>query len=266
MMGCKNADIEVKFWIIKYQMWLAKMFRYRWLASICMFYLPIMIVGFLLGQIYHHKIFNWGIGIALTWVGLAPLFIEEGLYQGNRLFVSNRHLFQSQDEYARFRSEEIIKWQTTHQLISVLWGLVTGSIVLLCYYKSANLYIKLWAFISCFILFYVSSFGFFAICAIISTIKRMLANDLIFNPLHPDNFGGFSDIARFSVRIAFMFSSGTLTLLLAYEILKRIDTGSNIFLIAIYTFAFIYLILIFWSFVTPAKQIRRYVESKKIVF
>ena len=94
-------------------------------------------------------------------------------------------------------------------------------------------------------------------------IKRVFSCDIIFDPFHPDKFGGVANTGRFIVRIVLIFSSGALVFPLVWELIRE-TTGTAIFLnILVYCLTGVFLLTLIACFFIPVYQIKRFVDPKK---
>ncbi len=262
----KNEDNrkEVTLWIIRWQNFLSRLFHSKLLASVFTFYVPIIITGYIFQVKYGYKIFSRGVFIALLWIAFAPLLIQNVLKLINTFFYTHKHIFRNQGELETLRNNEIKRIQSSRYLLFGLpWGIIISAVILYSSYNDAPFLIQFWAGISFFILFFVSSIGFYGIYVLITMMRNICAADILFNPFHPDKFGGISDFGRFAVKGALYFSSGALVFPLAFEIIANISNGSNFLTIAIYCLAGFFTSMMFASFLIPILQIKKFVDPKK---
>lgn len=67
---------RAQLWIIRWHKSLAASLRSDIVASIVMFYVPVMVAGTFLQRYYQTQIFSLGIVAALSWLAVAPLLIS----------------------------------------------------------------------------------------------------------------------------------------------------------------------------------------------
>lgn len=260
-----EANIEeMTLWIIKWQIFLSRLFHSKLLASAFIFYIPIMITGYILQVKYDYEIFSRGVLIALLWIAIAPLLIQNALNLINTFFYTNKHVFQNQEEFETLRNNEIKRFQSSRYLLfGLLWSIMISVVILYSTYSNAPFLIQFWAFISFFILFFVSSIGFYGVYVLITMMRNICAADILFNPFHPDKFGGISDFGRYTVKGSIYFSSGALVFPLAFEIVANICNESNFVTIVIWYLVGIFILTMFASFLIPLLQIKKFTDVKR---
>jgi hypothetical protein len=255
---------EVTLWIIRWQNLLSKLLHSKLLASVFMFYIPIMVTGYILQENYDYKIFSNGIIIALLWIAIAPFVIQNALQHVITFFYTHKHVFQNQEEWGTLYRNEIKRIKSSRYLVFCLpWGIITSLVFLCCAFTEAPLLIQFWVTGSFFILFFVSSIGFYGVYVLITMIQNICTADIIFNPFHPDKFGGISDFGDFAVRIALYFSSGALVLPLVYEVVENIAIEYNSLSIVIYFFAGFFIVVMLAAFFVPILEIKKLADYAK---
>lgn len=255
---------EVTLWILKWQYSLSKFFRLKIIASLFMFYIPIIITGLILQKFYNYQIFSLNIHVALLWIGIGPYLIENGFIYLNDFFNKKKNIFLNADEWKALYFNEMKRIQTSKYLFQfgLPWGIITSIVFSYCLYNNAPIIIQFWSIISFFILFFVSSIGFVGILFLISVLNNIFMSEIYFNPFHPDKLGGFSDFSSFSVKISLLFSSGSLVFPLTYEIINHIN-ASDWFSNIIYLLSGFYLAAIIASFLIPILKINKFIDNKK---
>jgi hypothetical protein len=251
-------------WIIKWQIALSKLVRSKLLSSAMIFYIPIIIFGFILEWYYNYKILRLSIHISLLWLAIAPAVIETAFNHIDKFFINHRHIFNNQSEWRSIYESEITRIQSYRYLIfGVPWALCTSLAVYFSLCSDPPLFIKLWYIISYFILFLISSIGFYGVFAMVAMIKNICRADIIFNPFHPDKFGGISDFGNFVVKIAFYFSSGSLLLPLAFDIVSHFRLSSEFLSYSIYALTISFILVMLFSFIIPIIEIKQLIDPKK---
>lgn len=250
--------------VLRYQNYLSDRVHSKLLASVLMIYAPVMISGLLLSLTYQYNVFTRGIFIALIWVAIGPLLIQNAFYVINRFFLTHQHIFRSHDEWERLRTREILRIQSPkYMLFGIPWAVSVTMVILCSTYDDAPDPIKLWAATTFFVMFFVTSIGFHAIRVLLGTIKNMLDSDIVFTPYHPDRFGGIADFGRFSVKIAFYFSSGALVVPLAIEIIDGAGSDGYYLNLAVYVLVGLFLMTMFAAFLLPIFQVKNFVDPHK---
>ena len=123
---------------------------------------------------------------------------------------------------------------------------------IICYYSfnsSFNVLALSFLLMIIFILFILTSIGFWGVLSNDIFIWRVCRLSLYINPLHHDKFGGMKFIAQYSVRMALLFSSGLLIYPLAFETFKLLDLP-HVYYIAVALTIFATLVIIV-SFLIP---------------
>ncbi len=250
-------------WILRSQNYLSDKLHSKLLASILMIYTPVMMSGLFLQLNFHYEVFTRGIFIALVWFALVPFFIQNVFRVINSFFRTHKHIFLNQNEWKDLYSQEIRRIQSPrYMLFGIPWAIAVTTVILCSTYKGAPLPIKLWASTTFFVMFFVGSIGFHGIYILLGTIKKMLDSDIVFNPYHPDRFGGIADFGRFSVKIAFYFSSGALVIPLAIEIVSM-RTEYNYLIVSGYVLVSLFVITMFAMFLVPIFQVKNFVDPRK---
>jgi len=255
---------EAKLWIIRWQDFLSKRFHSRILASISIFYIPIMGTGFILEERFDYEIFSYGVIVSLLWIAIAPFLIQNALDYVYGFFFRNKHLFRRKRDCETLLDDESRGFQSSKYLLFGLpWAIGTSGVVVFCAFKSAPFFIQLWAGVSFFLLFLVSSIGFYGVYVLLGMVGRILPQNISFNPYHPDKFGGISQFARFSVKISLYFSSGALAFPLVFEIIDKMSSPPRLQYLSVYLLGAFFLFVMFASFLIPMFQIRNFVDPVK---
>jgi len=257
-------DLEPKLWIIKWQAFLSKPLHSDLLASMFMFYLPIMITGCLFQAQYQYRIFSNGVLLALLWIAIAPLLIHDALKSISSFFTEHKHVFRNPEEWSTLHAHEIERFQSSrYMLFGLPWAIATSVAVLYSIFRTAPLPIQVWAAVSFFLLFFLSSIGFYGVYVLITLFQNVCAADVLFDPFHPDKFGGISDFGRFAVRGTLYFSSGALVFPLAFEAIAAVSNGSDPLLMGIYFLVGFFIFALFACFLIPVFQIKKLVDPEK---
>ena len=259
-----NYDGKATLWIIKLQLFFSKIFFSKLIASAFIFYMPIMIVGYILQKICDYKIFSNSIIIALLWIAIAPFLIQDAFEHINLFFCKHKHIFQNLDEWESLYKKEITYIQSSRYLFFGLpWGILGSLVVIFTTFDNAPVSIQLWMGVSFFILFFVSSFGFYGVYVLVTMMQDICSADLKFNPFHPDNFGGISDLGRFSVKIALYFSSCAFVFPLAFEIISKISNGEVSLVVLTYLLFGLVIFALIASFLIPILEIKKFADAQK---
>ncbi|NQU04693.1 MAG: hypothetical protein HQ568_01270 [Calditrichaeota bacterium] len=256
--------IEVKLWIIRWQYFLAKLLRSNIIASILMFYAPIMVSGCILQVKFDFIVITRGVFIALLWIAISPYIIKTAFNQIIYFFNRHKHIFQNHDEWKNTFFNELQRVQSSKYLLfGIPWGIITSIIITYTAFQKAPMPIQLWSFLSFFLLFFVSSIGFYGVYVLITMMNNIFNVKIIFNPYHPDRFGGISSLGRFTVKIGIYFSSGALVFPLAYEIIDNLKELSLLLHIATILVTILFGLVMFICFLVPIFQIKRFVDPEK---
>lgn len=260
---CINAP-RATLWIIKCQNYLSILFHSRILASMSMFYFPIMATGYALRFMYEYEVFSKGVVIGLLWIGIAPLLIQMAFRFANNFFINHRNIFQDEKSWEKIWHKEIRRFQSSKYLFFGLpWAITTSIIILFTIFDKSVLPIRIWSFVSFFLLFFVSSIGFYGIYVLVTMLQNIPSSEINFNPYHPDRYGGLSDLGKFSVKIAIFFSTGALVFPLAIEVAGTITEGTNILCIVAYCLIGFYVFAIFAAFLLPIFQLKNITDPVK---
>lgn len=129
---------ELILWIIRWQDFLSKCFRSKILASISMFYIPIMAAGFILEEKYDYRILSYGVVVSLLWVAIAPFLIQSALDYVYNFFHRHKELFRRQEDWEAFLGAETRRLQSSKYLFFGLpWATVTSGVVVFYAFDSA---------------------------------------------------------------------------------------------------------------------------------
>jgi hypothetical protein len=257
-----NDELKIKLWILRLFLSLDKLTHSKIVTSIIMFFLPIVCIGYYLQVKYQFHIFTYGVTIALSWTAVAPLLIYSALHTIHEFLNSHKEIFQIEDEWKevyRFGTDNI--QSKKHVLFGIPWAISTSTVIYLIKFTSAPIPIQIWAVTSYFILFFISSIGFYGIFYIISLIKKICASQIYFNPGHPDNFGGISSFGGLAVKGTLYFSSGAMVFPLVFELLQA-KAELNIIIWGYASFAMFLLTLIL-SFLFPIFDIKKFADDQK---
>jgi len=249
-------------WIIRWQDELTGIIKNKFLAAFVMFFLPIILVGIFLQLLTGYQIFDYSLIIALLWLVVAPLIIQDGFYYLNHFFIEHKDLFVHDYEWRSVYYDQVKKIQSSKYLkFGIPWALITSSIAVVAVFNYAPGIIQLWAFISAFILFFISSIGFYVIYVTLNLMKDIFTTDVKFDLLHPDQFGGISDLGRFSIRISLYFSTGAFLFPLIFTTVAKLNFP--LLELLIYIFFGFYILTLIASFIIPILQIKNFADSKK---
>ncbi len=257
-------DELVKLWIVKWQIILSKVFRSKIIASFLMIYVPIIVSGYILQNIYEYEVFTVGVFVSLLWIAIAPVIIENALYHVIDFFIKHKKVFRNEKEWENIFFKEIHRIQSSrHMVYGVLWGIATSLVIVLTIFSDAPFLIQFWAGVSFLILFFVSSIGFYGVYVLVTMMDYIFTADIIFDPFHADGFGGISDFGKFSVKISFYFSSGALVFPLAFEIFANIGYMNSIEVFLVYLLLGLFILTLFASFLIPILRIKSFVDPIK---
>lgn len=261
-MSDDNNTPLIKLWLLKYFISINRLVRSKILSSMIMFFIPITCIGLYLQIKYQYYIFTYGVIISIVWTAFAPLLIYYALFVIHDFLIFHRNIFLDKNEWKKiykFGTEDI--QSNRHMIFGLFWGLSTTIVIYLVKFSTAPIAIQIWALISYFILFFVSSIGFYGIFLIVSLIKRICNSQVTFNPYHPDKFGGIASFGSFAVKGTLYFSSGALAFPLVFELLR-----SKIYLnllIGGYVLFVIYLLTLIASFLIPIFNIKKFADVQK---
>ncbi len=241
------------------QSFLAKLF-----ISVSIFYLPIILSGLLLEINYNIHILSPFIHVALLWIGIAPLLIYSAYGFITSFFNKNETLFLDKNELARLRKDQVnYLVSPAYRKFGIVWGLSTSLVLVYSVFGAAPVPVKVWAFLSFFVLFFISSIGFYGIVCLYRLVDAICSCSLSFDLLAQDGYGGLSSLARFSVIICMYFSSGSLVFPLAYSIIASFSSKTLLISIIVMLFSAFYAISIFVGFWAPLSTIRKCISDHK---
>ncbi len=259
----KEAASRATLWIIRWQYFLSKLFRSKICASVFMFYIPIISIGYLLQFIYNEEIFTWRMHIALLWLAIAPLLIQSAFEYIIDFFHKYVEVF-AHGKWENHFLREIKRIQSNkYQIVGYPLGLALSFLVVHSYYGNAPLAIELWGSISFFLLFFISSIGFHGIFVLITMMNNICCDDLIFEPHHPDRYGGLATFGAFSVKISLYFSSGALVFPLAFEIFSKLGNKADSLNLMIILSSLLFIITMVIGFIAPILRLKQYIDAKK---
>lgn len=251
-------------WILIWQQQLSKIFGLRIIASFFMFYIPLLSIGYILQRSYSYFFLTPGVLISLLWLAWAPFLIESAYYDVIYFLQKYQHKFKNKEQWQKIFQQQVQRIQSFHYWpFSVLWGLLVAGLIVYVSFIDAPFLIQLWAAVSFFLLFFVSSIGFYGVYVLITIMKNIFEADIIYNPFHPDRFGGIANFGKFSVKGSIYFSSGALVFPLVFELIANLGTIAGIPIYATFFFGGFFLITLFASFLIPILQIKSYVEPIK---
>jgi len=255
-------DSEITLWINRWVLKITKITKSRIVTSFSIFFIPLIVSGIILQIIYKYPIFTSGIVIALLWLAIAPFLLYQAVVTINNFFSKNEHIFKNINEFNNIRIDELKKIQSRRYLIfGIPWALITSSAVLFSY-DNAPIIIKVWIFISFFIVFLLSAIGFRGILISTTLFHRIEKAKLQFNPFHPDEFGGFADLGNFAVKATLLFSSGSLVLPLAFDIIKKYSNEMVHLYYLVYILSGFYIICVLFSFLVPIIKVMNIVNPR----
>lgn len=258
----RQADVTL--WIIRWQMATARVLHSRFLASIVIFYIPIMLGGVVLRHLCDYEVFTRGVAISLLWIAIAPFLIQDALRMVREFFDFHKHLFKDDSQWTRLKSVEIAQLQSPRYLIFGIPGAIgAAAIVLFIAYPTAPFPVQVWVAVSFFMLFFLSSMGFCGVFVLATLVRRLCESDIVFRPYHPDQFGGMADVGRFAVRGALYFSSGALVLPLAFELADDIGGGSGLLGFCLYGLTGIFVAAVISGFAAPMACIKAFASAEK---
>jgi hypothetical protein len=185
-------------------------------------------------------------------------------YKTILFFNKNKNIFRSNEEWEALKESEIKYIQSSRYLVfGVPFAIITSLIILYTIFINAPLIIKLWAIITFFLLFLISSIGFQGIYNISGIINKVCDCDLIFNPYHPDKFGGLSEFGSFAARQSLHFSSGAFMFPLVFDVVNNINKLPTSFKLIPYILVISYIICLFMTFLLPIMKIKDFAAMKK---
>lgn len=259
-----NPTDEITLWLLRAQYFLSRVVRVRLLASILLFYAPIVATGYYLNYRFGTQVFTRGIHMALLWLGIAPWLVQLAFEVLRRFFDDNRDLFEKLDDWRSQRTAELQLIQSPRYLIfGVPWTLLTTTIAVVKVFGESSLAIKIWACCAFGALFIVTAVGFWGIFVVISLMSRLVKRSLHFNPYHPDRFGGMTDVGRFSVKGALLFSSGSLIFPLAFEISATAGGAADLLTTGLYFCMAAAFVTILGAFFIPIFTVKAFVDPTK---
>ena len=251
-------------WIVSAQDSLLSICHFRWLASLIMFYCPIILAGCLLWWIYEYPVFTLNRNIAFLWIALAPFLIVSALRSLDSSLSQLRLLFRDKRKWGRFYRAEMVRVLSWRYLpLGLLWAFVGSLVVVQTVFVRAPNVVCIWAMLSTLLLFLVSSIGFYGVYVVVTLTKKVLAEDLIFDPYHPDGRGGFSALESLSILAAFHFSSGALVIPLAIEVMRNLGSAYGALAIATYGLIGLFALAIIVIFVFPTLLINSFVRRRR---
>ncbi len=259
-----DYEPKVTLWILKIQNSFSNFFKYRLIASLFIFYLPIVLIGLILQFYYNYSVFSQGIFFALTWLGIAPCLIESAFLHIKNFFESHKALFLDIYEWKDLYKREISRIQSRDFLFfGIPWGIITSIVLYFLKYHYAPLLIKIWGISSFFLLFLISAIGFWGMYLLVTMMKEICSAKINFNPYHPDRFGGISDFGRFAVKGALFFSSGAMVFPLVFEIANEFHSAQSTLLLIVYILAGIFIMVMIASFILPILEIKKLADKEK---
>ena len=130
-------------WILRLQDSLSCLIRSRMAASILLFYLPSIVSGLLLEWILKEHFITRGIHIALVWLALAPLLIQEAFRMLINFFDIHKHIFLSEKDWQEFKDAEVGRIQSSRYLVfGIPWTVVVVLIVLVSLFRESSIPVK----------------------------------------------------------------------------------------------------------------------------
>ena len=254
-----------KLLIVKSQNWLSLKLKSRFVASILLLYVPLLIIGFILQLILHYPVIaERGIQISLLWLAIAPLLIQDSLLFLNDFFVTHSHLLENQTIWFKVRDEYIAKLESRKFIvIEVVTSILVSIFVTLAIFYKAPLLIQIWSFVTYLILFYISFIGFRGILMTPKLIALLCRLKIKVDPFHPDCFGGIGTFGKLIIRGTLYFSTGALVLPLAFQMLGNFTRINNDMNYIIYILTSIFIGILMYSFISPILIIKRYIEKNK---
>jgi hypothetical protein len=259
-----HNGIEVTLWIIRWQDALARLLHSGLLASVAMFYLPIMVAACAMQVWCAHGVFSRGVLLALLWVAGAPFLIHRALHLIDEFLIAHKHVFKDQEEWQALRQRELARFQSSRYLLfGVPWATAGSLVVTFSKYGSCHIGLRVWSLVSFALLFLLSSMGFYGVYVLITLIHNVCNAELVFNPFHPDRFGGMASLGGFAVKGSLFFSSGALVLPLALEIMESLSSDSSLLSMVTYLLSGVFVAVMIASFIAPILEIKGMVDPQK---
>ncbi len=265
---CRVADAASysggRLWVLRWQTAYAKVFRNPILASLAMLFVPILLSGIALQFTYNSAILSRGVVLAILWVGLAPLLIQNA-YNFLLCFLDrNRGLFSDPTTANRLAKDaEQMFNSSRHAIFGIPWGLLVAISVVVVRFSAAPLFVKMWAFFSFFLIFFVSAVGFYGLFVLYRVVHLICGQDLNFDFFHHDRLGGLSPLTRLTVIGAAFFSTGSLVLPLAYEMFRLATEGGQALYVLVYGVTAFYLLIMLGGIYLPLRRIGVTLTDKK---
>ena len=202
--------------------------------------------------------------VSLVWIAIAPFLIQNAFDFVFNFFERYKHLSRKEEVWQALLRSEAERFQSSKYLVFGLpWATITSGLVVFCGFSNAPFLIQIWAAFSFFILFLISSIGFFGVHVLLGMMRRVLPENIDFNPYHPDRFGGVSEFGRFSVKVSLYFSTGALVFPLAFEVVAKIGSEADFLYVPVYLLAGFFLSVMLASFIVPIFQIKNFVDPIK---
>ena len=214
-------------WILNVLFALRRLVPSLLVSSLIVFYIPVLVIGIYLQNIFGVRILSLGVSVSLFWLAVAPFLIFKAYDSLRNFFHDHKEAFSSeQDWISLFEKYMRLAESSRYSLLGTVWALCTSITITVTIFADVPLAVKIWAFFSYFLLFYVSAIGFYGIYVLMELISEVCTSNITFNPYHPDQFGGISGFGRFSAKFASYFSSGALVFPLVFEMTLKIGSSS----------------------------------------
>jgi len=202
---------------------------------------------------------------ALVWVTLGPYMIwyyDEKLLpnfflRALDILPSSKKLKQLAEKYDKLFSQRF--WMATIPWTILLFIVWQYSLPILS--KKGGIFGigDLWCWIGLLGIFWISlltSIGFWGVLTTLLAIKEMSNEQLNIDPLHPDKLGGLSCVGYYAIGTTVLFSTGSLFLPAAFQLVAE----SKMLIAYVYMAVFLFSVFILFSFLLPTIIIHRKAE------
>jgi hypothetical protein len=227
--------------------------------SIMLFGIPVYTfvwVVFLLTGI--SEVVTYGFLLALSWLTLAPYFIWKLEYEA-RIFLNKLSVVVLEKEYPEFigKIDRLV-----HSPIAYICGtpFIFGvSILIFVAYSNLPTMLQIGLVIILGILFLLAGIGFWGVLSLIRVTRRLTQLRVRINPFHPDRFGGLGFVGSITIQVTLGFSTGSLVIPLALEVMIRLQSYAPILLAQV--LAGVYILMIVASFLVPTFTIHSWIAK-----
>jgi len=215
-------------WLIKLQLWVENSIKNSIVASICIFAIPLIIIGIIFSFSSEYFSFSRGVIFGVIWLALSPYLIMSAYRSTLKFFIEIKEIFSEKEICQRIEKESIKDLQSSKYLLFSIPLMIGADIVLITtIFKSAPILIKFWIAVTFGILFFLSGVGFWGILVMINIIRKICKCNLRVNPFHPDQFGGLSKLGSFAVKGSIYFFSGALLFPLTFEVIRYLGSAGR---------------------------------------